>query len=123
MTGVMGLKRNDLLLTAILVVLSLAALLAGRPSGTEDMLVAVVSVDGRELCRMPLDEEREFVWEGRVVVRAHEGAVRVWQADCPDQLCVRQGEISHSGQSIVCLPNRLAVTLESAQAEYDAVLY
>jgi hypothetical protein len=33
-------------------------------------------------------------------------------ADCPDKLCIRQGIVSRSGERIVCLPNRVSITIE-----------
>ena len=34
------------------------------------------------------------------------------RADCPDQVCVRQGAVRYNGESIVCLPHRLIVSIE-----------
>ncbi|MCF6463685.1 hypothetical protein C3E89_09975 [Clostridium sp. Cult1] len=38
--------------------------------------------------------------------------VRVIEADCPDQLDVKQGYISKVGEVIVCLPNRLVIEIK-----------
>ena len=35
------------------------------------------------------------------------------EASCADQLCVRQGEIERIGETIVCLPHRLLVEVNS----------
>ena len=44
------------------------------------------------------------------------------EADCPDQLCVHQKKISMNHESIICLPNRVVVEIESSEnSEYDAV--
>ena len=39
------------------------------------------------------------------------------------QMCIRDssGAISRAGQSIVCLPARVAVTLEGAASDYDLI--
>ena len=37
------------------------------------------------------------------------------EANCPDLLCVHQGKIRYTGQSIICLPNRLTVTVEGGE--------
>ena len=39
------------------------------------------------------------------------GKVWVTDADCPDKTCVRTGVITRAGQSIVCLPNKVTVTI------------
>ena len=49
------------------------------------------------------------------------GAVRVSESDCPNQDCVHSGAISRAGQSIVCLPARVADTLEGAASDYDLI--
>ncbi len=44
------------------------------------------------------------------------------KADCPDQLCVNQKPVSKNHESIICLPNRVVVEVESKEeSEYDAV--
>lgn len=43
-------------------------------------------------------------------------------ANCPDKLCVKQGVISKSGQSIICLPHKVVITIEGAdEAEVDTI--
>ncbi len=36
-------------------------------------------------------------------------------ADCPDKLCVRQKSISLVHETIVCLPNKVVVTVENKE--------
>ena len=50
------------------------------------------------------------------------GAAWLSHANCPDELCVKQGKISHNGQVITCLPNKLTVTVYgAAQNDVDLV--
>lgn len=79
-------------------------------------LTVVVSVDGAEAERFPLgNATRSYTNNGYTVrVAATADGVRVESADCPTQDCVRTGTISRAGQSIVCLPSRIVVTLEGA---------
>ncbi len=60
------------------------------------------------------------VGEGNVICADREG---VWMehADCPDQLCVKQGKIKSGNLSIICLPNRVTVTLTAAKTKWDGV--
>ncbi len=41
------------------------------------------------------------------------GQADVTEADCPDHICVKHRPISRAGESIVCLPNRVVVTVEN----------
>ena len=90
--------------------------LRGKPAKS----VAVV-LDGKSVQTMPLDTDSEFVIDGvgKVVVR--DGKAFVTDMTCPDRLCEKMGKISASGNSVVCLPNRLAVTVEGGE-EVDAVV-
>lgn len=40
-----------------------------------------------------------------------DGAAYMESATCPDKICVHHTKISHSGESIVCLPNKVVVTV------------
>ena len=116
--------KNDILLIAALL---LAALLAWgvlrltRASGGE----AVVTVDGETVATLPLTEDTVVnigAGEGfSNVVEVSGGRVRVSDADCPDRLCVRMGWISRDGESVVCLPHKLAVTVRGGARGPDAV--
>lgn len=47
---------------------------------------------------------------GNRLLISEQTANMIW-ADCPDQICVHQTPISHVGETIICLPNRVAVTI------------
>ena len=116
--------KNDILLILALLVLAGAAygiLRLTREPGNE----AAVTVDGQLVLTVPLSREATVtVGENRGfrnVVEVSGGRVRVVDADCPDRLCVRQGWIRYSGESIVCLPHKLVVTVRGSEHDLDAV--
>ena len=44
------------------------------------------------------------------------------EANCPDKLCVNQKAISKEKETIVCLPNKVVVTVESDdESDFDAI--
>ena len=49
-------------------------------------------------------------------VTVKDGEASMSEADCPDGLCIKQGAISHSGEVIACLPNRVTVQIISGQS-------
>ena len=59
------------------------------------------------------------------VVKISGGKVSVTEASCKNQVCVHHGAISSSGESIICLPNRLVVRIDAGDSEegggYDSV--
>ncbi len=48
---------------------------------------------------------------GYNTIHVEQGSIRVSEADCPDRLCVKQGEITNGIYPIVCLPHRLTVRI------------
>lgn len=113
------------------VLLAAACALALWGGGTHSgALTAVISADGTETERIALTglEDTEKVVESNgYTLRIHLTESEAWveSSDCPTQDCVRTGHISRSGQSIVCLPARVIVTLEggaAAESGVDAVL-
>ena len=86
-------------------------------------LTAVVSVDGVETERLALEEAERTIQAGGYTLRLRLTETEVWveSSDCPTQDCVHTGHISRSGQSIVCLPARVIITLEGGQPEDTGV--
>ena len=80
-------------------------------------LIAVIWQDGEVVERLPLSSVGEGVeiapdCNPAVRIRVETDGVFFIEADCPDQLCVRTGKLTRAGQSAVCLPARVSVTLE-----------
>ena len=117
--------RGDLRLTAALLLAGLilfAVILCSRSDGR----YAVLRVDGQDIARLPLSENRIYPVEtdGAItnVLRIEDGSVRMEEAYCPDHLCIHRGAIRHTGDSIVCLPNRVVVVIAGEDAlDLDAV--
>ena len=86
----------------------------------------MISVDGTEVERIPLDqagETRRTVEGGSYTLEICLTDTEVWveHSDCPTQDCVHTGRISRSGQSIVCLPARVVVELEGGSTADDGL--
>lgn len=60
---------------------------------------------------------------GKCIIEANDGKIRVKSASCSDQVCLNTGWINKPGQAIVCLPNKLVVSIKSEDAhpEVDAI--
>lgn len=89
---------------------------------------AVISVDGTEVQRVALPATEEPLLlqpEGLpypLTIRISGGEVCVSESSCPSQDCVHSGTISRSGESIICLPNRLVIQLTGGGEQIDAAL-
>lgn len=109
----MGLLKKDLYLIGALLLVA-AALWLGRGLIQSKGAFVLVTVNGKELERYSLYEDAEIEivsGEHRNHMIIKDGAAQITQADCPDKICVETGSISFSGQSIVCLPNKVIVEI------------
>lgn len=118
-------QRNDIILVAALLAaagIAFGAIQLFKKSGG----YAVVVQEGREVATYPLDEDVTVTFTspagGYNTLVIKDGKADVTEADCPDKLCVNQHSISYSGETIVCLPNKLVVKIVSeAEADVDII--
>jgi hypothetical protein len=110
-------KKRELFLAGGLLLAALLLFCGQQFLAVQNSPAAVlVSVDGKETARFYLDQEVDTLIEGvqegtnRLIIQ--DGAAFITEATCPDHLCISQGPISKSGQTIVCLPNRVVVTIQ-----------
>ncbi len=117
-------NRNDIILIAVLLCISLVALLIFSLTKTEGGY-AVVVIDGTEVATYPLNQDTEVKLTYQndfnlLVIK--DGAAKIKDASCPDKLCVHQGEVMYNGESLVCLPNKISVKIVSdAESNIDII--
>ena len=110
-----------------LVVLAAAAMLTAFPFLRSGQATTVqVTVDGEEIYAQRLerlDEPLQLAVEGvyPLVLELSRDGVRVVETKCPGEDCLHTGAITRAGEQIVCLPNRMAVSLQGEEAAYDAI--
>ncbi len=86
---------------------------AAHDGGVPDRLVVTVG-GGRPPEIHPLSPDRKIEIEGhqgKTVLQADGGALRVVSSPCPNKICMRMGDVTLSGQVLVCVPNRVSVRL------------
>ena len=121
-------KKNDILLVVSALVLAAGVFIWFKVSQNKGTPAwAIVSVDGVEIERYPLNEDRVYTLnphEGQEnVLEIKDGHVQIVKSDCSDHICEYQGEISKNGELIVCLPHGLIGTVESReQSANDSIV-
>lgn len=109
--------RWDILLILFVLLLALAILLVVNLTRQEGS-VAIVEIDGMVTGRYPLSKDGTFVLNGGTNILVIEnGTARLVESDCPDHTCEKTGAIRYVGQTIVCLPNRLSVTIRGDSSD------
>ena len=94
----------------------------------ETGVYAEVTVDHSHYGTYDLGEDGEYSIRSHGhlnVLKIENGQISMVEADCPNGQCIDQGAISHSKQTIVCLPNEVFVEIktENGSDEYDAIAY
>ena len=105
--------KNDILLVLAVLVLAGGLWLYNILSRESGARVSV-TVAGEELCTLPLDEDTSLVigeGERQNTLVISGGEAWISEASCPDHVCVRSGHVSFDGQTIVCLPHKLVITV------------
>jgi len=126
-------KSGDRAVILLIIVAASMAFYLARLAGTSEEVYAEIRVGNvvREVIDLsavsePYTKTFRTGNGGYNVVEVRRGMIRVVEANCPEQIDVRQGWISRPYQSIVCLPHRFVITLYSQRhdgLDVDGVSY
>lgn len=120
-------KKADLIIIAI--VLAIAGILVFFlyfVNGESGKYVQV-EVDGNVVETISLNDdfEKTYDFDGETnTLVIEDGRANMIDANCPDGICVSHKPIYRSGESIICLPHKVVVTVlddSSSDDEVDAV--
>ena len=102
---------RDIILVVALLAVAIVILVITGSHGTEGSFVSVM-LQNDEIARYSLSIDGIYAINGGTnTIEIKDGKVRMLEAQCPNHLCVHQGWISLEGQSIVCLPNEVTVSV------------
>jgi hypothetical protein len=120
-----SIRKLDLLIALLLIASSFISfrLIADSPAGE----TAHVEYQGRNYARWQLKTagiitDTIHTANGLIVVERNKGSIRILTAPCPDKVCVHTGKIMRSGEKIICVPNKLVISIGSGKNEYDAIV-
>ncbi len=124
--------RNDIILISVIVIISVALLLVWKLvylnwQDTNGDACVKVTVDGKvygtySLSKDDTIEIKNVDGDVTNTLVIKDGVADVTAADCPDHLCVKQKAISKEGESIICLPNKVVVTVKSdTKSDIDSI--
>lgn len=106
-------KKNDWKLLGVILAVAILWLGGRAVFGRKEAANVTVQVDGNIYGTYDLSEDQEIKIDDTNILVIHDGKADMISADCPDQICVNQKAISYDGESIVCLPNKVIVTVTS----------
>lgn len=102
--------RNDLILIISLLLIGILGMLylfCFRKAGD----TVKVTVDGEIFGIYRLNENATIEINGSNRIKINDGKVYMEWADCPDNICVNHTPVFRNGESIICLPNGIVVTV------------
>lgn len=117
-------KKADIILALIIVIAGIAASFYLSFGDTAKGSEAVVYVNNKIYGTYSLLEDKEVTvtrqnYTNKITIK--EGNISMNFSNCHSQDCVKQGKIHSPSQSIICLPNKVVVEIQSDNNEYDSV--
>jgi hypothetical protein len=112
----------DKILLSVLLLLSFSGIIFVKEVLSKGRTV-LIEVDSRPVYVLPVDKDKTVSVEGpmgKTVVEIRNHRVRITESPCHNKLCIKQGWIE-SG-SIICLPNRVVVTIGNQEDESDKIV-
>ncbi len=114
-------KQDFIVIGAVIAVAALlfAILFFGGKSGE----YVNVEVNGKTVASFPLNEDTQYLIktgkEDTNLLVISDGSALITEANCPDKICVHHRKISKSGESIICLPHKVVVSIVDNDGEND----
>ena len=103
--------RNDIILIAALLVISLVVLLVVNLTKDEGAY-AEVAINGDVVGKYSLDVDGVYLLNGGTnTLTIENGVAYMSYSNCPDHVCENIGKVKYVGETITCLPNRITITI------------
>lgn len=110
-------NKNDLFLVGILLVFSVCFIVVFRLN-QKDSSIAKVYYEDEVILEIDLDIDKNYIVEGyngQVQIEVNNKRIKVSDEKSPLHLCSKQGYISKSYETIVCLPNKIVIKIEDEE--------
>ncbi len=112
-------RKNDIFLAASVIILCL--IIAVIPFFfSSDGSSVLIYVDGEVYAEKSLNENSVTDIDGLMQVVIENGKAYVKNSVCPNGACEHSAPVSASGESIICLPNKIMIKI-SGETEMDAI--
>lgn len=118
-----GMKKNDWIRAACILLAAVAILLFQFVRSDSGAGKVSVTVDGEIFGTYSLAEDQTVDIDGTNRLVIENGTAEMEWADCPDQICVNHRAVSREGESIICLPNQVVISVtDGEEAELDGIV-
>ena len=117
-------NKNDLKLIMIVLLVVIISFVCFSLFESKNNKRAVIYYENNIIETINLDINNNYEvdgYNGKVKIIVKDGKIKVDTEKSPLHLCSKQGYISKSYETIVCLPNKITIKIE-ANDEYDAIV-
>ena len=108
-------KKADIILIAVTVAIAGILLVFLYGVNNSSGAYVQIEIDGVIAETLPLDTDTVFEiitdGDGRNTLVIEDGNAKVTEANCPDGICKSHAKIHRNGESIICLPHRVVITV------------
>lgn len=106
-------NRTDFKLIFIILFISILSLILLK---NNDLKIAHVYYENNLILKLPLNKNKIYTvdgFNGMVVIEVKDNKVRIIDEISPLNICSKMGFIKESYETLICLPNKIIVTIES----------
>lgn len=110
-------RKADFFLILVIALMGIALLLLF--SSKDNAQSVEISLKGNLIGTYSIHEDRDIninATLGQMTIHIMDKSVWVSKSLCPDLLEVKQGKISRSGQSLICIPNEVVISIVGRKA-------
>lgn len=114
-------KPFEVVIIGILLLGSIAAIVIMNLSGSGLRTAVIRCGDVRQ--ELSLDRDGVFRIDGiDAEFEVKNGKIRLTNASCPDKICEKTGYIGSAGQNIICVPNKITVSVAGSDESIDVTV-
>lgn len=118
-------KKMDIVIIVLLLIISFTPHLIFFKTSQKSSKnnYAIIKVDGKihkkiDLSNVKNNEEVNLnLPNGKNTLLIKNNSIQMYSANCNDALCVKQGNISKVGQTIICLPHKLIIEIKGDELD------
>ncbi|WP_432402503.1 NusG domain II-containing protein [Wukongibacter sp. M2B1] len=121
-------KKGDIVIILTVVIISIFSMLSiiYSNSYTNEKDI-VIKVGGEEIKKISVDDKTNSIYDfnfgdevGYIEIKA--GKIRMLEMDksiCPNKICSLTGWIDKKYETIICIPNKIAISIENIATEHQ----
>ena len=118
-------KKMDIVIIAVLLIISFTPHLIFFKTSQKSSKnnYAIIKVDGKIHKKIDLSNVKKSekvnlnLPNGKNTLLVENNSIEMKSANCNDALCVKQGNISKVGQTIICLPHKLIIEIKGDELD------